>query len=394
MTRLICALFALSVGMASAQTLTYAAPTEQQTTLTYSNVMWAAFLLDPATDPVERAHDYLRELEPQRHASNMHDEEALNTEAQLVQQEIQDHLDKMDKRLRFSLNVNAVTREIDGTSARVSSVLDLGIYDLETRFGINTRYFPPRYELLLANAAHFYTFQLPRGVATEYAALIRDVGPQTTYLRVEMELVSLHQGHAFQVMLRNAKWYRDAERTQLLAEKSDDRPAAAVIKERMLSEGITFDAPPEHAYVVADERIAETLIENYPRPQRTCAEQPRENGHRVFLCKIDRPFFGLIPSRAEYRYVGGRLAEVNIFNLGEALTEAQRDNIWHTARYTHMGPMQPHKDEPTEWAFGRASFYYDPAPTFNAADPRPYYRATALRYLDLKAGKPGNEVNP
>jgi hypothetical protein len=394
MTRLICAWLLLGWGVASAQTLNYETPAPSaSTSLTPSNVMWAAFALDLHADKRARAHDYLRVLEPQRHASNMHDAAALDAEAAIVEAEIDTQLSTLKKPHKFIVDLGAVTSGVEGDKATLAIVFDIGMYDLETNFGSGSRYFPPLYELLIANRDHYATFTLDRGVATEYAILFRDVGPQTAYLRVEMELVSLQQAHRFQTIVRSIKWYRDAQRTVLLSEKFDKRPAAALIKSRMLSEGITFNAAPEHAYTVADERILESLIENYPRKERVCKEEAREREHRVFVCQLERAFFGKLNARAVYRYVGGRLVEVLVYKPGSsAVSDADRANILHAAQYEHMGMIRPTETGLTEWSFGSAEFSYNPAPLLEGASDVPFYRATALAYRDLKAGKPGTEV--
>lgn len=398
MIRYCCALLLLGTGVSLAQTLEYATPTAREgTTLTAEALLWAGYRLDPHADPKARALDYLRVREVLRYSSNMHDPAAIEAEAAVVEGEIAQAVAQVNPAMRYTLDLTGLIDQIDGRKARVQSMLGPGLYGVETNFGSNSRYLPPLYELLLANMDHFQYLEVDAAVATELSELLRDIGPQRAHLRVELELVALQQGHRFQTIVRSMQWYRDVGHRSLLAQAQDKRNAQSLIRKRMLSEGVTFEVAPEHAYIVADERMLEVLVENQnqSRPGMVCKDQPRERGHRVIDCTWRHEYVADVYAYTTYRFVGGRRVEVwSIYDSAEPVTQAQQENIWHTAQYNHMGPINPGITQKVEWTYGSSRFMYDGKTLLKPDRKTPFYRVTALPYLDLQAGLPGTEVVP
>lgn len=378
-----------------AQTLNYAetGTNRGEHPLTPQNVLWMAFAMDHKADRIERAKSYLEVLELQRYASNMHDEAALLEESKLKADEIDAELRKVDRKQWYSVDMQALAVAVDGQKVTLSTAFNSGLYSIPTDFGTPNRYFPPLFEFIIANADAFQQFEVAQGRAAEYKDIVATQGPQTAYIRAELELVAFQQGRRFQTVIRRIQWFSDYARTKLITEVTDKRSARKLVAAGKLSEGATLEVVPEHAYLVAGERMLETLPLDVNRP-RNCKEGTREKGHRVFECTEDRDWAHQVPISAHYHYVGGRLVEVRArLRPGSTLDQARRDDIARQAQRDFNAPplIQPTL---TEWSYGASHFRLSMDVLAANDASRDFVVVSALAYEKLKKGEPGTEVLP
>lgn len=395
--RILLALALLSLGavVGNAQTLNYAAAETNQGehVLNPQNVLWMAFALDPKADRLARARAYLEARELQRYASNMHDEQALLAESRIKADEIDAELGRLDRKQWYSIDIQALAVAVEGQKVTLSTAFNTGLYSIPTDFGTQNKYFPPLFEFIISNAGAFQHFEVSQGRAAEYKNIIASQGPQAAYVRAELELVAFQQGRRFQTVIRRMQWYSDYARTKLISEVTDKRNARKLIASGPLSEGATLDVVPEHAYLVAGERMLETFPLDLQR-QRKCSEGPREKGHRVLVCVEERDWLHQVPVTAQYHYVGGRLVEVRArLRQGTTLDQAKRDDIARQAQREFNGPpmIQPAL---TEWSYGATHFKLAMDVLVANDSTRDFIVASALAYGRLKKGEAGTGVLP
>lgn len=393
-TLLALALF-LGALASHAQTLNYAAPDSNQgeQALNPQNVLWMAFALDPKADRLARARAFLEARELQRYASNMHDEEALLAESKIKADEIDAELRKLDRKQWYSIDIQALAVAVEGQKVTLSTAFNTGLYSIPTDFGTQNRYFPPLFEFIISNAAAFQQFEVSQGRAAEYKDIIASQGPQAAYVRAELELVAFQQGRRFQTVIRRMQWFSDYARTKLISEVSDKRSARKLIGSGPLSEGATLDVVPEHAYLVAGERMLETFPLDLRR-QRNCQDVPREQGHRAMVCVEERDWLHQVPVTAHYHYVGGRLVEVRArLRAGTTLDQAKRDDIARQAQREFNGPPMIQATL-TEWRYGATHFKLSMDVLVANDSSRDFIVASALVYERLKKGEDGTGVLP
>lgn len=386
----------LAGSKAGAQTLNYQTPVENtgDYALNPQNVMWLAFLLDEKADRIHRAKAYLQVRELQRYASSMHDEQALLAEAQLKADEIDAELKRIDRKRWYQLDVPALAVAVEGRKVTLSTAFNTGLYSFPTDFGAHSEYFPPLYEFIVPNVAAFQDIEVSQGRASELRELIAAQGAQTAHVRVELELVKFQQGRRFQAVMRRLQWFADFQRTKLIAETVDKRPAAKLIAAGMLSEGATFEASPEHAFTVAGERMLETIPMDHHR-KRNCNEAERERGHRVFVCTEDRDWMKGLPATVRYHYVGGRLVQVRV-RLRDGAVRADattQANLSRQVMRELSAPPSVQMDQ-AKWDYGGTHFMLDRGALDAGATDRDFLVAIADDYQRLQKGEPGTEVIP
>lgn len=362
--------------------------------LTVENLSVAAKSLDPNMNWDEYARIHLETKEPQRHAMVMHSEEEMQAEVQKVKEELKAQADAFDHKRLYRLELNAAAGADPETGKAMLGIpLNFGLYGISTKFRGqgSSRFFPGLYRLLIANMDILKELQPAPDVNESIRVRTQTETGVAAYVILDFELVKVTQQQNFHVIIREVAWYNDWQRQSLVAKAVEKRDPKELVEARLLSEGITFEAAPEHAVVVGDYYMLEVLMENHPR-LGTCREEPRENGHRVFVCGKEIKVQDLT-ARSEYRFVGGRLASLGFFALdGTGNLDALRQLILDDDIMERT--LKSRSSGVGEWNFACCDFRVDVDALYRNDAKQPYYLVKATRYADLLAGKPGTEVVP
>jgi len=391
--RIVLALFLLiSAVQLQAQILFPAEADRYGTQVDPIEVRRAAYALDQHTDEDQRARDYLRVVLPQRYNSVAFDPDALAAELKKVTAELRKFQQEWRKGQSIEIRMPATVLAVEGNIAHLSHEMSSGHYGLGLNYGgQQTPFLPPAYEFLMANVAFTASVELNAKQLEVVQARIKD-GNLAAFLALDMQIDKVTQHRYLHGSIRKFRWYIDFQRKDLLLEKVERRNSQKLVAARLLSEGVTLDSVPEHAYDVNGLRLMEPLVQEGSFAS-TCKDQKRIGGHRVLECRLPRRTNEGRDDYVLYQIVGGRIATASFYGTGKP-SELHVGALWEMSKRQHSGPQIPVMGAPSNWSFGEAHFKIFPEVFMRGDGKEPYYVVESKTYLDLLAKKPGTEFIP
>lgn len=206
------------------------------------------------------------------------------------------------------------------------------------------------------------------------------------YATAELRLVSFQNGRDFQAVVTSVDIHDEPERETLLHRIEEERKPGKVVEERLLSEGLTWQAVENHGFEYLAIRLLTVFPEHHPELE-DCRKDGRSAGHAVIRCDMEADV-SRIPVRLERFYVGGRLARVVVHRTLPP-DDRQRRILPLSLRRSGI-PESPPIEETLTWQYRDARLRFDPSALAADAERTGFLEVAALPYLEL-TGADGND---
>jgi hypothetical protein len=360
----------------------------------YKELDWTAYTLD-----------YLKLAQARKFASVMHDPALVAAEVAKAGVTLREQANAHPVKCQYFDLVGSVVAAQPSKKgmalATIESSTASGVFVVDAQFEQKGRFILNSYVVLLANPRVGSQFTVKTSALTTMDAQrptssddVTSGGyappksnqSQQVYLRFDVDLVSMHQGSFANAAIRRVRWFSDPARTQLVAEVSDTSSAAKMVASRYLSEGVTFGAIPDHGTTVGGLQPHELIEQD--DPDQSCAEKPRQQGHRVFLCRSTYAAGTTDYAAGEFLYVGGRRVQLSVF-ASESFG-ALDESVFYNAIASKYSVKPNELKVAKMWVSDLMQFKLDAAA--RKTIDKPYLVATSKYYLAMLAGDPAFAV--
>lgn len=248
-----------------------------------------------------------------------------------------------------------------------------------------TNSLPKSYVVLIANAdLGDYLPMAPENAQAFKAAREgrRGAAKRPLGARLHIRLMAFQNGRDFQAVLTRIELYESADMSNPVHTLKEERDPCRLVKERLLSEGVTWGATENHSFNYRKIRLLSMLPENHPAYSDCQDTGERLAGHRQILCSLE--VSGRDPARrAEELYVGGQLARVTL-HRGDEASQAEKRQLYFDLRKVGL-PNAGEIEMPVTWQSRGAVLHFDPSALQPDADKTAYLVVEAAPYTELTA---------
>lgn len=232
----------------------------------------------------------------------------------------------------------------------------------------DARELPRHYRVLVANMP--LIGELP--MAPEEAAAFREkrqrlpgAHRQRLEGRIHLSLVKFQNGRDFQAVITAMDLLPGAGGSERLHRFEASAEPAQIVRERLLSEGVTWEAIESHGFDYMAIRPMSIFPEGHP-DLGACEAAGRHAGHATIRCRLTKRLdeFTVIQERL---YVGGRLGRVTLHRNGEPGPGLRRA-VFHSLRRVALPAPAKRGDEPVSWQYHHVGLKLNPAALADGAD--------------------------